>query len=328
MRTVLCCVCAGVAFLGFATFDPSAGPAHAQALTKNGDLSADAAFTCDLTLPGSIIVDSPEPISGILERDRMLMARRAGMLRKHIPLSIDSQTGNLRAGGRYLFDTEEHAEQYHRFVERFTLDGIAFLERPYFLDHECHAWSAIGARDFSDVHTSHVVMRTERWRVPHANQRKLLTERWPAIRSQAARRDFTSVWLLYNKEERLVSLVYFMDRLVPKDPVSPDFATLTALQAASPLGELLDGLNYARVFDRTQWSWTIWFPVLAGDHGEPSVWPNSPPLPEPFSGDGVCSVSRGETHANSPADCGPTCGDDICQRGETTASCPGDCGVK
>jgi hypothetical protein len=109
--------------------------------------------------------------------------------------------------------------------------------------------------------------------------------------------------------------------LGPQDPTTPDFVSLTALQTAPPLGTLLDDLNYVKVFDRTQWSWTIWFPTLAGDRGEPSRWPNSPPLPEPHSGDGVCEVSRGETHENSPTDCGPTCGDTVCQSGESSQSC-------
>jgi hypothetical protein len=272
-----------------------------------------------------VTVSYPEPIAAALERDRIIMAREPGLLRKHIPLSFDPSNGNLLAGGRYLFDTEQHAWQYKAFVEGYTLNGIKFLERPEFIEHDCHAWSVIGARDFADVHTAHVVFRTERWKVPPANQRHWLEGQWAAIRSQAQARGLTSVWLLYNRHERLVTLVYFADRLVPPDPITPDFVSLGALESSPPLGELLDDLAYIKVLDRTQWSWTIWFPVLAGDRGEPARWPNSPPLPEPSAVDGVCEVSRGETHANSPMDCGPTCGDTICQIGETTQSCPGDC---
>jgi hypothetical protein len=296
-----------------------------QALTRSGDISAQGAFTCELTLPASVTVSYPEPIAAALERDRIIMAREPGLLRKHIPLSFDPATGNLLAGGRYLFDTEQHAQQYKAFVEGYTLNGIKFLERPEFIEQDCHAWSVIGARDFTDVHTTHVILRTERWQVPPSNQRHWLEGQWASIRSEAQARGLTGAWLLYNYHERLVTLVYFADRLVPQDPSTPDFVSLAALETAPPLGAVLESASYAKVFDRTQWSWTIWFPVLAGDRGEPSRWPNSPPLPEPYSGDGVCEVSRGETHANSPTDCGSTCGDTICQPGETTQSCPGDC---
>ncbi len=315
---------AGVAMLGGVAAEREA-TARGQALTASGDIAAKGAFTCELTLPADVNTWYPEPIAAALERDRIIMAREPGLLRKHIPLSFDQGTGNLLAGGRYLFDTEQHARQYKSFVEGYTLNGIRFLERPEFIEHDCQAWSVIGARDFSDVHTSHVVQRTERWQVPPANQRHWLEGQWASVRSEAQARGLTSVWLLYNRHERLVTLVYFADRLVPQNPSTPDFVSLTALDTAPPLGAVLEGSGYAKVFDRTQWSWTIWFPVLAGDRGEPSRWPNSPPLPEPYSGDGVCEVSRGETHANSPTDCGPTCGDTICQQGETAQSCPGDC---
>jgi hypothetical protein len=325
-QTCVLILAAGVAMLGGVIAERE-NTAHGQALTAGGDISARGAFTCELTLSASVAADSPEPIAAALERDRMIMARRPGILRKHIPLSFDAATGNLLAGGRYLLDTEEHARQYKAFVESYALDGVKFFERPIFLDHDCHSWSVIGARDFADVHTTHVVLRTERWQVPPANQRKWLEARWAAVRSEAQARGLTSVWLLYNQAERLVTLVYFADRLGPQDPTIPDFASLTALQTAPPLGDLLDDFDYVKIFDRTQWSWTIWFPVLAGDRGEPARWPNSPALPEPYSGDGVCEVSRGENHQNSPTDCGPTCGDTVCQIGESSQRCPGDCAV-
>lgn len=136
---------------------------------------AEGAFTCDLTVESTAIFDTPEPIAATLERDRMLMSRNPGMLRKHVPLAVDPVSGNLHSGGRYLFDTEEHAQSYKTFVtEQFTFEGEQFLDRPYFLDPDCHAWAAIGARDFADIHTSQVVLRTERWLVPVENQRVVL----------------------------------------------------------------------------------------------------------------------------------------------------------
>lgn len=322
----LTAVLGSIAVLALLTARPAQplAPDSAQALTDAGDLAVEGAFTCDLTLPGDLMA-APEPPGGVLERDRMLMARQPGMLRKHVPLAIDFTTGHLLSGGRYLFQTEEEAQAYKAFVEAFAIDGQLFLERPEFLDHDCHAWSVVAARDFADIRTSQVVLRTERWSVPADNQRQLLKARWPAIRAEAGARGMTSVWLLYNKQQGQVALVYFVNRLVPKDPTSPDFVTLFALEGSPPLGDLLNDLGYPKVFDRTHWSWTIWFPFLAGDRGEPSLWPHSPPLPEPFAGDGVCEPSRGETHDTAPSDCGPTCGDGVCQAGETVLACPSDC---
>jgi hypothetical protein len=297
-----------------------------QALTDGGDLAVEGAFTCDFTLPAGLAESSPEPIGGVLERDRMIMSREPGMLRKHVPLGIDFTTGNLFSGGRYLFDTEERAKDYKTFVsEEFAIEGVQFLDRPEFLETDCHSWSVVAARDFADIHTSQVVLRTERWSVPANNQRRLLKGRWPAIRAAAAARGLTSVWLLYNKQEQLVSLVYFANRVAPHDPSAPDFASLFTLQGSPALGDLLGDLGYTKHFDRTHWSWTIWFPFLRGDRGEPSLWPNSPPFPEPFVGDGVCEPSRGETSATAGADCGPMCGDGICQTGESVMACPSDC---
>jgi hypothetical protein len=302
----------------------AAPPQRAQLFTA--DIQAGGAFTCDLTVAGSELIDPLFP--AIIERDRMFMAEQPGMLHKHIPLRIDPATGNLLAGGRYLFDTARNAESYKRYVENFTLDGVRFFDRPYFLDHDCHAWSVIGAHDFADIHTSQVIVRTERWQVPAENQRVLLKDRWPAIRSEAASRGMTSAWLLYNKQEQLVALVYFSDRVVPRNPFVPDFISLEALEFATPLGHRFDDQGWTKSFDRTHWVLNIWFPFVLGDKGEPSLWPNSPPLPEPSCGDGVCVVSRGESHATCPGDCPPRCGDAVCQTGEDSHNCPGDCRLK
>jgi hypothetical protein len=59
----------------------------------------------------------------MLERDRMYMADRPGMLRKDVPLSFIPASPNLFGGGRYLFDPFDHAQDYTDFVEeQFVLD--------------------------------------------------------------------------------------------------------------------------------------------------------------------------------------------------------------
>jgi hypothetical protein len=280
-------------------------------------------FTCDFGLPGDLPLPQVPPL---IERDRMYMAEQPGMRTKHLPLRIDSATGNLLSGGRYLFDTFDQAKDYKDWVTNdFILDGVKFLERPIFLAPECHAWRVVGVQHFGPVETQ-IIVRTERWSVPEGHQlEQRLKNRWDAIKDEAEQRGLTSVWLTYNEEEHLAQLVYFANRIVPADPNIPDFASLAALESAPPLGQLLDLYGWSKTFDRTQWVLTIWFPFELGDHGAPSLWPLSPPFPQPFSGDGVCEVSRGEKHSNSPTDCGPKCGNGVCNLGETTQNCPGDC---
>jgi hypothetical protein len=290
---------------------------------RPGNIQARGSFTCDFTIPG----DYPLDVAQAIERDRMYMAERPGMQRKQIPLGfVGNANHDLYSGGRYLFDTRQQAEAYKSWVEDdYLLDGTHFFDRPYFLNRDCHAWRVIGAHNFGGLERQ-VVLRTERWSVPDGSEMQTLKQRWPQIMAAASERGLTGAWLLYNKEEGLVQLVYFADRVAPPDPFVPDFASLGALESAPALGNIFDGqTGWARNFDRTQWVLTVWFPFVLGDHGQPSLWPNSPPLPEARVGDGVCEVSRGEDHVSAPSDCGALCGNGVCDAGEDTMNCPGDC---
>jgi len=286
-----------------------------------GNVSAKGCFTCDFGLPGAFPLGQ---VAGVIERDRMYMAERRGMQRKQLPIRFDQASGNFLSGGRYLFDTKRDAFRYKEWVENdFILDGTLFLQRPYFINPECHAWKVIGAHNLQNLNKQ-AIMRTERWSVPQANQQHFLKQKWAQLLANATQRGLTGVWLTYNKEEQLAQIVYFADQ-VPPDPNDPE-ASLHALELANPLGAIFNNRpGWTKTFDRTQYVLTVWFPFVLGDQGQPSLWPNSPPLPEPYIGDGVCEVSRGENFANAPADCGPTCGNGVCELGENSGSCPGDC---
>jgi hypothetical protein len=39
--------------------------------------------------------------------------------------------------------------------------------------------------------------------------------------------------------------------------------------------------KWVKVFDRTSWVLTIWFPIVEGKSDVPALWPNSPPMPAP-----------------------------------------------
>ena len=246
--------------------------------TLQQQIMADAggAFTCDFAVSKNV---SPLDIVPMIERDRTFQSARPGFLRKFIPLRIDHASGNFLSGGRYLFRTAQDALQYQTWLWRdFVLDGVAFFDLPAFLNPECHAWDVVGVADLAPYDDHQVVMRTERFRVPAASQDSLLAARWSQVLAEARRRGLTGVWLLHDKPEQLVSLVYFTDRSAP---LTPDSLDPVALEHAPPLGDVFDDQGWTQTFDRTQWVLTIWFPFVLGDHGRPSVWPNSPPLPGP-----------------------------------------------
>lgn len=298
--------------------------AETEALLEQGELPHEGAFSCDLTIDP---LTPPSELPPAIERDRMLMAGQPGMRQKHLPLGPDPATGELIGGGRYLFETAEQAAAYAHFVEHeFVVDGTHFFDRDVFLAHDCHAWGVIGAHDFAPIETQ-IIVRTERWQVPHDNQRPRLRTLWPAIRSTAGARGYTSVWLLYNRRENLVQLVYFADRVIPSNPLVPDVVSLEALALAPPLGAPLQTTAWTRDMDRTQWVLSIWFPFVAGDQGEAALWPHSPPLPGPSCGDGLCEPSRGEDASTCATECGTTCGDAVCDAAEDDRNCPSDCPI-
>ncbi len=220
--------------------------ARPVAAAHDDDIPAGGAFTCDFGLPSDLPFDQ---VPVLLERDRMVMAARPGFIRKLVPLRIDPANGGVSSGGRYLFETRRQAEAYRNWVtNQFELDGVLFFDRPYLLGPDCHAWSVIGAHDFWDIHAAQVLVRTERWLAPGPNYAQFLKHRWPAIRAAAEDQGLSSVWLLYNREEDLVSLVSVTNRFVPPNPIAPDFASLLALQDAPPLGQVFDDQPWTRTF--------------------------------------------------------------------------------
>src|SRR5215467_1535015 len=137
--------------------------------TLQQQITADAggAFTCDFAISKNV---SPLDIVPMIERDRTFQSARPGFLRKFIPLLIDPASGNFLSGGRYLFRTAQDALQYQIWLWRdFVLDGVAFFDRPAFLNPECHTWDVVGVADLVPYDEHQVVMRTERFRVPAAS---------------------------------------------------------------------------------------------------------------------------------------------------------------
>jgi hypothetical protein len=284
---------------------------------------ARGATLCDYKLYPNLPVDQAP---ALIERDRMYMAAQPGVTFKYLPLTLPTASDPfIYSGGRYLLDTVRHAQDYaHWILNDFRLDGVLFPERPYFVSTECTAYSVIGIKDFKELRSASHVVRTERFHLPEGNHRGYLESRWNELVVEARARGMSSVWLVYNPEARLAAFVYTLERVSMVASAGPDFATVSALESAPSLGAHFARPGWVKTQDVTQFVWGLWFRFAPGDTGLPTIWPNAPALPAPFSGDGLCLVSAGENHENSPSDCPSTCGNAIAEPGETSVNCPGD----
>jgi hypothetical protein len=111
----------------------------------------------------------------------------------------------------------------------------------------------------------------------------ILQKRWAAIVDAAMKRGVTGAWLL--SSQGMVALVYYRGRTLPStpadqnDPQKVAGASLAAVETMTPLGDVFSDQGWTKVFDRSSWILTTWFPLASPDRG--ALWPNSPPLPKP-----------------------------------------------
>jgi hypothetical protein len=243
-----------------------------------GPIVAAGAVTVDFAIPPNL---PPDQVVQAIERDRLHMAKRPGLRQKHLPVRLDPGSGNFLSGGRYLFDSFENARNYRAWVENeFVLDGTKFFQRPYFLEPSCQVWRVIGGHDFGDIHRTHRIIRSERWRLG-SGDRGTLERAWPGICAEAQKRGLSSVWLLHDEADGLAGLVTIADPLATDSSKQTEESSLRPFEASPSLG-LKSGMDEGmKVFDRTSWVLTIWFPITGSAEDVLPVWPNSPPLPAP-----------------------------------------------
>jgi hypothetical protein len=295
------------------------------------DLAHRGAFTCDFEL----LVDPTAPLdaqAGVIDHDRQLMSSAdaaEGFKHKVVPIFVDPLSGKTYAGGRYLFDRWAQARSYEKFVKEdfHTFDPgtgqiVQFLDRSVFANPDCRSWYVVGAAEFSDLETTQYQLRTERWSIP----RRLgiiafLESRWPQVKAAAKRiAGVSAIWLLVNREDRVVSIVYFQNR-------TGGFPT-AGLEQLMSVPSVLAGYaarhGWTQIYQAGHLALNIWLPFQPGDQGPAGLWPNSDAIPlVPSPSDGVCSPSRGETSATDAA-CLATCGNAVGDAGETWLNCPAD----
>lgn len=241
--------------------------------------TATAVFSDAFQFPGTELnPHAPE----LIERDRLIMAARPGMIRKLLPI-LENSSG-VFCGGCYLFDTYENAKGYADWVaNEFVLDGKLFLDRPEFLEPNSQLWLIAGFEDFADVADSQTVMRFERWQLPaQADVEAVKRDWWPKIRSAAVAAEMTSAWLLVSPDKFHPQLgIVTVGRGESSQAKDTDAASLRTVAELPSLGTALAAeLQGTKVFDRTSWIYMIWYPIAAGDNSPLTAqWPVSPPMP-------------------------------------------------
>jgi len=247
---------------------------------KPGPITCEGAAINDFRLTSHL---PPEAAPGVIERDRLHMAARPGFNRKLLPLGVDRATGTAYSGGRYLLDTLDDARAFVDWVgNEFELDGTLFFKRPDFADIEPRVFRVLGAHDFKDLHHAQRVVRTEIWTLGQGSSADAIAGLWPTLRDEAAERDLSSLWLLYDEDQGRICLVTVGEGVTGSAGSGPDFASIEALEGAPSQGARWEKSGGARkTFDRSHWIFSIWFPRIDGRDLEPALWPNSPPLPGP-----------------------------------------------
>jgi len=235
----------------------------------------------------------PEAAPAVIERDRLHMAARPGFNRKLLPLRVEPETGTAYSGGRYLLDTFKHACEFARWVEEdFILDGVPILQRPDFAEVSTAVWRIIGAWDFKSIFDAQQVYRTEIWSLTKANAGDSLANRWISLRDQAAEEGVSALWLLYDEPRQRASLVTIRERTSEPGPGELDFRSVRDLERKPSQGADWESSGWAnKIFDRTHWVFTIWFPRINGRDVQPPLWPNSPPLPAPQVSDQAAAAA-------------------------------------
>ncbi|MFE3069175.1 hypothetical protein [Streptomyces sp. NPDC059247] len=246
---------------------------------QTGPIQAEAAFTSDFPLDNRY---STQDLVDMLERERPNMDIRPGMRHKYTPLRFDPATGVKYIGGRYLFDTWENVLDYDHFTneELFPEPGVKFWSR--FPGVDKHYWKVTGAHDFKPMATAHHVNRFERYAYTDAGVEAVLGQVWPTIRDEAERQGLSSVWLMFQPQEKQIGILTVAEKTDDTDPAVAVSRGLERLEGLAPFGRLLpERLGTERLMDRTSLIVSSWLPESRALGGAHSSFDVSPPHPKP-----------------------------------------------
>jgi hypothetical protein len=216
---------------------------------ETGPIACKAAFTSDFDLAPGIPL---QQLVTNLEVGRKKMDDRPGMRHKYMPLRFDPATAVRQFGGRYLFETWEHALDYVRFTEELELEpGVRFWDRPFFIGVEKHAWHVIGAYDFAPMAT-HYAHRFERFALTGETSMDELNARWPLMLEEGQAAGLASVWLLYQPDERQIGLLTVIAQVAGTDAAQSASRSIAALEAKESLSkQFSERMHAQKIFDRS-----------------------------------------------------------------------------
>ncbi|WP_027583989.1 hypothetical protein [Bradyrhizobium sp. Ai1a-2] len=246
-----------------------------------GPIEAKGAFTSDIDLPPVV---RPGSLNTLVEQDRPPIVDQSGMRHKYVPLRHDPVTGAISSGGRYLFRGYEDAIRFRDYLDGLTFPGeqTTFWKRPFFSNAVRFVWRVAGAHDIAPI-TTHDLTRFERYSVDNAKFEARLPELFPAFLEAARRLDLAHITLMFQPEYNLVGVLTAATR---ESRQTPSFEPLRlsvdklALRGSASEARLTE-LGAQKIFDRTSFNVAVWLPLSAQAGGEPAIWPNSPPIPEP-----------------------------------------------
>ncbi|PSN65154.1 hypothetical protein BS50DRAFT_527337, partial [Corynespora cassiicola Philippines] len=230
-----------------------------------GEIKAKAAFTSDIILDARIDISTC-----VNEQDlgRREMDVRKGMYIKYVPYQPHPVTGQVMAGGRYLFDTWEDVLDYDHWttnVYEYGNPPEKFWSWSMMKKVDRWNWCVTGAYHFSHPET-HGMSRFQRWSYDGDDAEEQLGEVYPRIRDAAQANGAAGVWLLYQPDAKLIGLFTIMEKPTVLD-IGSVYDTLEGLKSQPSLEYLLpESLGLKLIFDRSSLNLSMWLPKsrLAG----------------------------------------------------------------
>ncbi|KAH8629793.1 hypothetical protein IG631_14370 [Alternaria alternata] len=245
-----------------------------------GEINAKAAFTSDIILDARI--DLPSCVNA-QELGRRDMDVRKGMYITYLPYQPHPITGQIMAGGRYLFETWEDVLDYDHWTTNVYETGDPpekFWSRSTMQKVERWNWHVAGACHFSHPET-HGLSRFQRWSYSGDKVEEHLREVYPRIRDAAKVYEAAGVWLLYQPDANLIGLFSIMRKPENLDSSSL-YEAIEDLKAQPSLGPLFpESLSVRSVFDRSSLNLSMWLPksrLAGGVHQANTLAPILPPV--------------------------------------------------
>jgi hypothetical protein len=224
-----------------------------------------------------------------IEEDRPHYSARPGLIRKLLPIAVDTTTGKVTSGGSYLFDSVENARRYLHWTEaEYRVDGLLFHERPFVSNLTCFLGSVVGAYDYAPIETSQASKRVQIFQAAPGRARPVAEQAWPRIQAAGGQHGLSAVWLGVDSGSDRIALLTVVSRTASL--AGDDYGAWARLSNVEWADELMTPESPVKpLHDACMWVFTVWRPPREGKETL-GLWPNSPPLPAPSYHQGAASI--------------------------------------